>query len=990
MNYNCEHCGHQFKQKIDLQRHLNKKNGCISVNKIIEKKEQILTMNGKIQELRSLFKTCLDILRNDAEHLIGDEALNELSHFLILKQAEKHIVNGSIDIYNLELYKDGIKKYGNEKFLEYLKYVEFSRLIEYVKIPEKESNIKKIFDEFLWKEVLSKHPKFKDVFEDGKKSFIKESITIKKIVIALSSIDFNNYDYDILGEAYESIFVDAVFGAGGNKKSELGQFFTPPKVKKLLVNLVNPKIKENGIIESVLDPASGTGGILNTIIKHFKQLERSNKITSEELREQLIKNIYGMEIKGKIYNLCLSNMLINTGEILPNVICADSIRKFHNIKVDTVIANPPFSVTINYDELLTSLGSLEILDDYIPIKTGGKNSEILFLQMMINNLNINGRCATVMLDGEKMYGSTSGYDKAREYLMKSCDLHEVILCPAGTFTSTSSKTCILFFTKKKERKNVVEITGTKRILKFCKTHSTKKVKFYDFNPDTENKHFIKEVDIDEISSKKYSLNYTEYGIEEEEEENKDEGGLIYTELKDVCDIQIGGTPRRDNPEFYGGNNLWVSVRELNNNIINDTKEHITDIGVEQSNVKLIPENTVLYSFKLSIGKIAITGKPLYTNEAIAGLLIKNKKELLTKYLYYALCFINTFTSKGCIGNGSLNKTSLGKVKIPIISIEKQNRIISFLDKLYSINGNIKDTIEYYKNNNIFRLLLDEKYHIFEKIVDWEKQSTELSMQIEFFKKRKQTYLYLYSLDNSNMTKKLGEISIINPETMKTGKYKEINYIDIASVKEGKLLEIKFLTEEFPSRAKRIIKKGDILYSSVRPNLKGYVYISDDIQNGIASTGFAQIRVKDQNVILSKYLYCIMTSNYITEELVSKAKGAQYPSVSFDDFENLVISVPSLDRQKEIIEYCEYNDNLIKQLEREIDNNKKQAQQFITSIIKIQVFDETEEQVNSESINEVQHEISSIEEEIEIEAKQKVKKITKKVKKSQIENEVTDI
>jgi len=899
MNYNCEHCGHQFKKKNDLQRHLTKKNGCIPVNQIIKNKEPLSTMNGKIQELHSLFKTCLDVLRNDAEHLIGDEALNELSHFLILKQAEKHIENGSIDIYNLELYKDGVKKYGNEKFLEYLEYVKFSKLIEYVKIPEKESNIKKIFDEFLWKEVLSKHPKFKDVFEDGKKSFIKESTTIKKIVIALSSIDFNNYDYDILGEAYESIFVDAVFGAGGNKKSELGQFFTPPKVKKLLVNLVNPKLKDNGEIESVLDPASGTGGILNTIIKHFKQFEKSDQITNEELRQQLIKNIYGIEIKGKIYNLCLSNMLINTGEILPNVICADSIRKFHNIKVDNIVANPPFSVTINYDELLTSLGSLEILDDYIPIKTGGKNSEVLFLQMMINNLNINGRCATVMLDGQKIHGSTSGYDKVREYLMKSCDLHEVILCPPGTFTSTSSKTCILFFTKKKERKDVVEISGKKRILKFCESHSTKTVKFYDFKPYTEEKYFIKEVNINEIASKKYSLNYTEYGIEEEEindEEdiewtelsevcdfqngknltkknlvdglypvigggknplgkhnafNRDENIILcsssgaysgyiskyktkvwasdcfsihskdkdklneqylyhylvfiqnkiyklqngagqphvyskdlqkfkfpilsiekqnkivefldklftnkynlqsvikYYEnndifrllldekydifeklvewqeqsielskqieffknrqtkylyfvkqtentlktLGEVCDIQIGGTPRRNNPEFYGGNNLWVSVRELNNNIINDTKEHITDIGVEKSNVKLIPENNVLYSFKLSIGKIAITGKPLYTNEAIAGLLIKNKKELLTKYLYYALCFINTFSSKGCIGNGSLNKTSLGKVKIPIPSLERQKEIVEYCEYNETLIKQLEKEIE---------------------------------------------------------------------------------------------------------------------------------------------------------------------------------------------------------------------------------------------------------------------------------------------------------
>lgn len=694
MNYNCEHCGHQFKQKNDLQRHLTKKNGCIPVNQIMEKKEQQTTMNGKIQELHSLFKTCLDVLRNDAEHLIGDEALNELSHFLILKQAEKHIENGSIDIYNLELYKDGVKKYGNEKFLEYLEYIKFSKLIDYVKIPEKESNIKKIFDEFLWKEVLSKHPKFKDVFEDGKKSFIKESTTIKKIVIALSSIDFNNYDYDILGEAYESIFVDAVFGAGGNKKSELGQFFTPPKVKKLLVNLVNPKLKDNGEIESVLDPASGTGGILNTIIKHFKQFEKTNQITSEELRKQLIKHIYGIEIKGKIYNLCLSNMLINTGEILPNVICADSIRKFHNIKVDNIVANPPFSVTINYDELLTSLGSLEILDDYIPIKTGGKNSEVLFLQMMINKLNINGRCATVMLDGEKMYGSTSGYDKAREYLMKSCDLHEVILCPSGTFTSTGSKTCILFFTKKKERKDVVEITGTKRILKFCKSHSTKKVRFYDFNPDTENKHFIKEVDINEIASKKYSLNYTEYGIEEEENIDEDdikwiELGKVYTKISTGSSINKSEIKKGIYP-YYGANGIVNYV-------------DIYDYDGEY----------------LLIGRAGSSGKINYVNGKFKpndNVFVISASNI--RYIYYLLVLNKYF--KNIIKNGVIpviNKTNISKIKVPIPSIEKQNKIVEFLDKLYDEKKiQVENTADYYGDLDIFRLLLDSKFDEFNCLI----------------------------------------------------------------------------------------------------------------------------------------------------------------------------------------------------------------------------------------------------------------------------------
>ena len=208
--------------------------------------------NYNIQELHDLFKSCLDILKNDEEHLFGIEALNELSYFLILKMSEKYIINGSINIYNLELYYDEINKYGKENFLEYLEYIKFTKLFNFVKMSKNESNIKKFFNDIILKEILYKHHKFKNIFY-GKKLLIKQSVTIKKIIIILNNINFDNYEYDILGEAYEYILC--------NKKSEMGQFFTTPKVKNLLVSLVNPKVKENGEIESVLDPSSGTGGI---------------------------------------------------------------------------------------------------------------------------------------------------------------------------------------------------------------------------------------------------------------------------------------------------------------------------------------------------------------------------------------------------------------------------------------------------------------------------------------------------------------------------------------------------------------------------------------------------------------------------------------------------------------------------------------------------------------------------------------------------------
>ena len=66
---------------------------------------------------------------------------------------------------------------------------------------------------------------------------------------------------------------------------------------------------------------------------------------------------------------------------------------------------------------------------------------------------------------------------------------------------------------------------------------------------------------------------------------------------------MGGTPSRKRQEYYkNGKNLWVSVRELNGGYINNTKEKITDLGVEKSSVKLFEKDTILFSFKLSIGK----------------------------------------------------------------------------------------------------------------------------------------------------------------------------------------------------------------------------------------------------------------------------------------------------------------------------------------------------------------------------------------------------
>lgn len=149
-------------------------------------------------------------------------------------------------------------------------------------------------------------------------------------------------------------------------------------------------------------------------------------------------------------------------------------------------------------------------------------------------------------------------------------------------------------------------------------------------------------------------------------------------LGKCCEIKIGGTPSRKNHNYFTGDNLWVSIAEMDGQVITDTKEKITDEAIKNSNVKLIKTGTTLLSFKLSIGKVSIAGKDLYTNEAIAALEIREeyKDSLLAEYLFYLFKSkkINIEGNTKAFGD-SLNSITLGEIAIPIPNIEEQKQLI---------------------------------------------------------------------------------------------------------------------------------------------------------------------------------------------------------------------------------------------------------------------------------------------------------------------------
>jgi len=105
-----------------------------------------------------------------------------------------------------------------------------------------------------------------------------------------------------------------------------------------------------------------------------------------------------------------------------------------------------------------------------------------------------------------------------------------------------------------------------------------------------------------------------------------------------CHISSGGTPSRRKDEFYGGDILWSTIADMekSDGIVIDTKEKITQEGLASIGNRIFAKDTLLLAMYGSVGKVAIAGKELATNQAILGITPKNEDELFIPYLKYWL------------------------------------------------------------------------------------------------------------------------------------------------------------------------------------------------------------------------------------------------------------------------------------------------------------------------------------------------------------------
>ena len=163
-------------------------------------------------------------------------------------------------------------------------------------------------------------------------------------------------------------------------------------------------------------------------------------------------------------------------------------------------------------------------------------------------------------------------------------------------------------------------------------------------------------------------------------------------LSDIYELQMGKTPARNTPAFWNGTNAWVSISDLTSSrkYISQTRECITDNAITRTGIKKIPKDTLLMSFKLSLGKVAITTTDIYTNEAIMAFIDKKKYDVDIHYMYHYFQAIDwTIGTNKAVKGITLNKRALSEKVVDLPPINIQQEIAERMDNLNAVTENLQ-------------------------------------------------------------------------------------------------------------------------------------------------------------------------------------------------------------------------------------------------------------------------------------------------------------
>src|SRR3990167_6173801 len=280
-----------------------------------------------------------------------------------------------------------------------------------------------------------------DIFQEKLK--IQNPQTVKEIVTKLTTLKLLNTESEIKGDAFE-YFLKSL--ASGN---DLGEYFTPRHIVKMMVDLVDPKFGD-----TVLDPFCGTGGFL---IEAFRKMKSGVNEDDERLIRRLKEiSLFGIELTDT-YKIAKMNMII-TGDGHNNIVQDDTAKNeywkkiFNNEDDKETLKEMQKIKEEGFKIILSNIPYAQKTDYGTQYPIPSNNGDSIFIQNIILSLADKGKCGVIVPEG---FLFRKELKNVRKYLLENCSIDAIISLPSGVFMPyTGVKTDIIIFTKGKPTKRV--------------------------------------------------------------------------------------------------------------------------------------------------------------------------------------------------------------------------------------------------------------------------------------------------------------------------------------------------------------------------------------------------------------------------------------------------------------------------------------------------------------------------------------------------------
>ncbi|MDN7132092.1 restriction endonuclease subunit S [Halomonas sp. MC140] len=403
---------------------------------------------------------------------------------------------------------------------------------------------------------------------------------------------------------------------------------------------------------------------------------------------------------------------------------------------------------------------------------------------------------------------------------------------------------------------------------------------------------------------------------------------VAKKISELADVIRGASPRpKGDKRYYGGTVPRLMVEDVTRDgkFVTPTVDSLTEAGAKLS--RPCPKGTLTLVCSGTVGIPSILAIDACIHDGFLGL-VKISKKVSINYLYHFFStqrekFNNSATHGGVFTNLTTEGVKEFLVALPT-HIEEQFAIANALSDVDALISDLEKLIA--KKQAI-------KTATMQQLLTGRTRLPQFALREDGTPKGyKQSELG--EIPEDWEVAQIKDIGTVDPENLSstTPPDYEFYYVSLEQVEVGKLSEtIRCTFLSAPSRARRILRQGDILVSTVRPNLMSHFFIKEQVKDLICSTGFSVIR-KITDKLFPNYLYQHLFSSVINNQIDMLITGSNYPAINSTDVNNLKIQLGSVEEQTAIATILSDMDEDIQTLEQRLGKTRQLKQGMMQELL----------------------------------------------------------